>query len=98
MQMPWVPLTSSIEYPTALHAEITRAALTTKQREKILELLNKVSRIHNVALQLESRVRELEADNLRLKHENEFMLRLVNNLNYAQQFKSAVPLGIRCNA
>lgn len=81
--MPWTALNSSIEYPTALHAEIARAALPTKHRDKILELLNKVSHIHGIALRLDAKVRELEADNLRLKHENDFMLRLVNNRNDA---------------
>lgn len=77
--MPWTAPNSSIEYPTALHAEIVRAALPTKHINKILELLNKVNHIHGIALRLDARVRELEDDNLRLKHENEFMLRLVNN-------------------
>jgi hypothetical protein len=75
--MPWVTaLGKTLHYPTALHAKIARAA--RPDREDVLDCLAQVRRIHEEAQRMSVRIGELEAENLRLRHENEFMLRLVN--------------------
>ena len=66
-----------MEWPTKLHAKIVRAIKPS--REDVLEVLAQAQRIHEEALRMDARIRELEADNLRLKHENEFMLRILDN-------------------
>lgn len=50
----------------------------TKQCEEIKALANAYQSLYTIATKLESKVYHLEADNIRLKHENEFMLRLIN--------------------
>jgi hypothetical protein len=65
------------EWPVKLHAKIARA--TKPNREDVLDVLSQAQRIHAEALRMDARISELEADNLRLKHENEFMLRLLDH-------------------
>ncbi len=75
--MPWVAVTGqTIEFPYALHAKVARAARPA--RDDVLALVDAAKKIHDVTVQLDARVREVEGENLRLKHENEFMLRLIN--------------------
>jgi hypothetical protein len=68
---------NNLEWPVKLHAKIARA--TKPSREDVLDVLAQAQRIHVEALRMDARIHELEADNLRLKHENEFMLRIVND-------------------
>ena len=65
-----------LEWPAKLHAKIARSA--KPNREDVLDALSQAQRIHVEALRMDARIRELEADNLRLKRENEFLLRVVN--------------------
>jgi hypothetical protein len=76
--MPWTcALGSKLEWPTKLHAKIARA--TKPSRDDVLDVLAQAQRIHIEALRMDARIHELEADNLRLKHENEFMLRMLSD-------------------
>jgi hypothetical protein len=76
--MPWTcALGSKLEWPVKLHAKIARAARPS--RSDVLDVLAQAQRIHTEALRMDNRIHELEAENLRLKHENEFMLRLLND-------------------
>ena len=67
---------SKLEWPTKLHAKIARS--TRPNREDVLDVLAQAQRIHIEALRMDARIHELEADKLRLQHENEFMLRMLN--------------------
>ena len=76
--MPWVPAGGSqIEFPYALWAKLARSRQI--RREDVMDALQESQRIHNEAMRLSSRVVELEAEAIRLRHENEFMLRLIND-------------------
>ena len=70
-------LGSKLEWPTKLHAKIARSA--KPNREDVLDVLSQAQRIHVEALRMDARIRELEADNLRLKHENEFMRSMLSD-------------------
>ena len=76
--MPWTcAIGSELEWPTKLHAKIARA--TKPSREDVLDALSQAQQIHVEALRMAARIRELEADNLRLKRENELMLRMLSD-------------------
>ena len=76
--MPWTPITgSTLEYPFALHAKIARSN-GKASRDDVLDVLEQTKRIHNEAVKMDVMIRELQAENLRLKHENEFMLKLIS--------------------
>lgn len=75
--MPWTTATGQhLEYPFSLHAKIARDI--RPKREEVLDVLEKAQAIHDAAMRMDARIRELEADNLRLMHENAFMLSLLN--------------------
>ena len=75
--MPWTTqLGRTLEFPTTLFAEIARAQ--RPNREAVLDALAFTQRLHNKAVALNTRVCELQAEVLRLKHENEFMVRMMN--------------------
>ena len=76
--MPWTTqLGRTLEFPVTLFAEIARSP--KPGREAVLDALAFTQRLHNEAVALNNRVCELQAEVLRLKHENEFMLRLLND-------------------
>jgi hypothetical protein len=76
--MPWYPASGcTLEYPTALHAKIARSDGKVS-RDDALSFLNETQRIYREAINMDVIIRELQAENLRLKYENEFMLRLIN--------------------
>lgn len=77
--MPWV--NANIPYPHALTAKIARS--TKINRDDVMELLKSYAELHSIAQRMEAQINQLAGENLRLKHENEFMLRLVNNRNDA---------------
>lgn len=80
--MPWMTATGGrLDFPTALWAKIMQAGKL--HREDVMDALNEARRIHEEAISMNSRIIELEAQVLRLKHENEFMLRLVNERDSA---------------
>jgi len=68
---------SKLEWPTKLHAKIARAPKVS--RDDVLDVLAQAQRIHVEALRMSARIHELEADNLKLTHENEFMLRMLSD-------------------
>lgn len=77
--MPWKTSTGrTLEYPHALLAKYARSQKLTK--DEVSELLYQISNIHEANLELDGLVITLRQDNLRLQHENEFMLRLVNEM------------------
>lgn len=63
-------------FPAALWAKLTHFGKVN--REDVMDALRETQRIHSEAVALNNRVIELEAKVLRLTHENEFMLRLLN--------------------
>lgn len=65
-----------LAWPIKLEAKVVSDSPI--QREDVLELLAQAHRIHETALQLNARINQLEGDNIRLTHENEFMLRQLN--------------------
>lgn len=81
--MPWTTANGhQLDFPTAIWSKIVRAGARPKHAD-IMEALRETERIHNEAVTLSSRVTELEAQVLRLTHENEFMLRLLNDRDSA---------------
>ncbi len=64
---------TTIEYPFAIAAAAVRLG-----RDDVNEIVAATRRIHDQARRLDMQVRDLQAENLRLRHENEFMLRLLN--------------------
>lgn len=80
--MPWTTASGvGLDFPTALWAKIVRARKI--QREDVMKALQEAQRIHLEAVALNNRVVELEVQVLRLTHENEFMLRLLNERDSA---------------
>lgn len=75
--MPWIAATGAdLEFPYAIWARIARASKIN--RDDVIHALNESQRIHNEAIKMSARIAELEAEVSRLRHENEFMLRLMN--------------------
>lgn len=75
--MPWKTATgTTLEYPLALHAKLLSA--DKRSRQDVDELMHAALQIHHEAQRMSNRIVELEQENLRLKHENEFMIRLVS--------------------
>lgn len=80
--MPWTTAHGSqLEFPTALWAKLARA--NKPKREDVMDALQGAQRMYTEAVELSNRVVELENEVLRLKHENEFMLRLLNDRDSA---------------
>lgn len=81
--MPWITATGvELEYPIALHAKIIRENSIKKVKfEDVMEVLHEAKKIHDEALRMSRLINDLRADNLRLTHENEFMLKLINEKN-----------------
>ena len=78
--MPWTTqLGRTLEFPTAKAAKIAQSQRPS--REDALDVVRFAQNLHNEAVALNNRVCELEADVLRLRHENEFMIRLLNDRN-----------------
>jgi hypothetical protein len=76
--MPWTCDSGpKLEWPVKLHAKIARSA--KPNRDDVLDVLSQAQRIHVEALRMDARIRELEADNLRLKRENEFMRSMLSD-------------------
>ncbi len=63
---------ADLEYPFALAAQAVKTG-----REDVCEVVARTRRIYDEAQRLNRQVTELRAENLRLRHENEFMLRLI---------------------
>lgn len=75
--MPWTTqLGRTLEFPVAMFAEIARSQ--RPNRESVMDTLAFAQRLHNEAVALNNRVCELQAEVLRLRHENEFMVRMMN--------------------
>lgn len=66
-----------IDMPYALFAKITRTEKPSK--DDVMAALEGAQRIYEVAMQLDQRCRELANENQRLKHENAFMIRLIED-------------------
>lgn len=81
--MTWITATGvELEYPLALHAKIIREnGFKNVKFDDVMDVLNKANKIHTEALHMSRVIDQLRADNLRLKHENEFMLKLINERN-----------------
>ena len=78
--MPWTTqLGRTLEFPTKLFAEIARSQ--RPNREAVMDALAFTQRLHNEAVALNNRVCELEAEVLRLRHENEFMVQMMNEMD-----------------
>lgn len=76
--MPWTPANGDrLNFPYALWAKIARSSKVN--HDDIMKALQESQRIHNAAVDMSNRIVELEAENRRLQHENEFMIRLVND-------------------
>jgi hypothetical protein len=76
--MPWTTqLGRTIEFPIAKAAKIARAPRPS--REDALDVIRFAQDLHNETVALNNRVCELQAEVLRLRHENEFMVRLLND-------------------
>lgn len=76
--MPWTTASGTeLDFPTALWAKIIHARRI--RREDVIEAFKSVQCIHTEAVRLSTRVVELESQVRRLTHENEFMLRLLND-------------------
>lgn len=54
------------------------AHLARTGNDQVRALVAEAQKLHTTACELDAHVRTLTAENLRLKHENEFMLRLLN--------------------
>lgn len=75
--MPWqTQLGTTLEWPFKLHAAIVRSKKVNI--DQVVEILNEAKRIHDEALKMDAEIRRLKEENLKLKHENEFMLKLIN--------------------
>ena len=75
--MPWIPaMGKQLDYPFALHAKIARC--TSPQRDDVLDVLERAKAIHDEAMRMSARICELEVENMRLKHENEIMRKVLN--------------------
>jgi regulator of replication initiation timing len=59
-----------------LHARLASEKKPT--RDDVLDVLDNTKKIYEEALRLDNRVRALIQENLRLKYENEFMIRVLN--------------------
>ena len=71
--MPWTnERGTTLEYPFALAAKAARSG-----NEDAIAVIEATRRIFDEAMRLDALVRELKAENQRLRHENEFMLRLL---------------------
>lgn len=74
--MPWITTNQAkLPFPAAVWSKISREEKI--DRKDVMEALRETQKIHNEAVYLSTRVNELEAEVLRLKLENEFMLRLI---------------------
>lgn len=78
--MTWRAVTGGeLEWPTRLHAWLARCSHGDPvDWDAVMEVLHRAKKIHEEALKLDAKCRDLMNDNMRLKHENEFMLRLIN--------------------
>ena len=75
--MPWVTSSGArIEFPHDLWAKIANSSRI--RREDVLDAFKESQRIHMEAVNLSAKVAELESQVVRLTHENEFMVKLVN--------------------
>ena len=70
-------LGDQLEYPFMLHHRLARQK-NPPTRDDILEVMGMVTRIHEAAQRLDTKVSFLTEENTRLRHENEFMLKLIN--------------------
>ena len=71
--MPWTTETGKhLEFPFELAARAAQSG-----NEDAAAVAEAAKRIHYEAMRLDALVRELKADNQRLRHENELLLRLL---------------------
>lgn len=76
--MPWVQSSEShLKFPHQLWAKIVNSQRFN--RDDILDALRVAQKTHHSALDMFTEICELKSENLRLKHENKFMLRLIND-------------------
>ena len=66
----------TIEFPTKTWADLNRAEKLS--RDDVMDALRKSQDVWDAARELDQRVQELQEEASRLRHENEFMLRLIN--------------------
>ena len=62
-----------LEFPLALAVRASRSG-----NEDAMAVAEAAKRLHDEAMRLDALVHELKAENQRLRHENEFMMRLLN--------------------
>lgn len=77
--MSWTPMYGKVlSYPYALHTKVINLPMRDSTRDQVIGALNAAKEWYDMALRLDAECRTLTNDNLRLKHENEFMLRQLN--------------------
>jgi hypothetical protein len=77
LHMPYQAVGQHSPYPYALAVKIVNAYKIN--RDDVMTVLQEYQRLFQKHTVLQASFNELSADNLRLKHENEFMLKLVND-------------------
>ena len=76
--MSWTTVHGSrLEFPHAIFAKLLRASRPS--HDDIYEALDRTRRIQRAAVELSVQVSMLQEEVRRLRHENEFMLRLIND-------------------